>query len=43
MQVTINVTQAHIDAGVQGNCCGCPVALALAEQLPDGCPWEEEG
>ena len=30
----IEVTQAHIDAGRPGNCCACPVALAIQEALP---------
>lgn len=29
MQLTINVTQEHIDAGERGSCGHCPVALAM--------------
>jgi len=31
---TFNVTQEHIDRGVQDECDRCPVALAIAEQTP---------
>ena len=37
----INVTQDHIDKGKKDSCHGCPIALALTEQipLPNGHKW----
>jgi hypothetical protein len=29
----IQVTQDHIDRGMQGDCADCPIALAIKEQL----------
>lgn len=34
--VAIHVTDAHIAAGVRGDCARCPVALALAEHIKPG-------
>lgn len=31
-----HVTQNHIDRGVAGNSCLCPVALCMAQALPTG-------
>ncbi len=35
-EVIINVTQAHIDNGVPGDCLGCAMALAINESLSTG-------
>ena len=35
MKYTINVTQEHIDAGIQSSCKKCPIALALESALGD--------
>lgn len=34
----INVTAAHIAAGVPGSARCCPVALAISEHVPPDCP-----
>lgn len=34
MKITVNVTQADIDAGMPGFGCDCPVALAVHRALP---------
>lgn len=31
--MTISVTQQHIDHGVQGSACNCPIANAITEAL----------
>ena len=33
MNITIQVTQEHIDEGTEGRCTNCPVALAIKEHL----------
>lgn len=37
MRVTINVTQADIEAGTRQDCKACPVALAVKRLLVGGC------
>ena len=36
MLTTIEVTQEHINKGIQEHACACPVALAIAPLLRDG-------
>ena len=33
-EVTINVTQEHIDRGKAGDCMRCPIALGIVASLP---------
>jgi hypothetical protein len=34
-EVTVTVTQEHIDAGERESCSSCPVALAFAAAIPE--------
>lgn len=34
-EITVNVTQEHIDNGVPRTCSRCPIALAVEELFPD--------
>lgn len=31
--MTISVEQNHILEGLKGDCCGCPIAIAVSEQV----------
>ncbi len=35
MKYKVKVTRNHIRAGTPGECCACPVALALDDAFPD--------
>jgi hypothetical protein len=35
MKKTITVRQEHISAGIKLNCLACPIARAVAEQVPE--------
>lgn len=39
VKVAVRVTAEHIAAGKREKCTDCPVALALAEQIPGGVTW----
>lgn len=40
MRLRIKVEQQHIDMGKPKSACGCPIALAIAEQMPK--EWRTE-
>lgn len=42
MHLKVQVTQHHIDFGVESNCEKCPVALALVEAVPMDVPISVE-